>query len=1244
MILKTTLQLLVCISLFPACLFAQSSGFCGHSEVIDAQKANDPWAETRLDMFDARIRQVQYQNPQGMHQLRQGTPPLYTIPVVVHIVHNNGNENISDAQVQNGIDHMNQAFANLGVYDPNTGVDVQVEFCLAQQDTNGAFTTGINRVVSSLTDMTSPNQDLALKNLSRWNPEHYMNIWLVKEITSASAGSGVAGYAYFPTSHGNPEDGIVMEARWMGSSNDNTKIMVHEVGHYLGLYHTFEGGCTNNDCSNQGDKVCDTPPDGSTAPVNCAASPNTCTTDADDTSPNNPFRPVAQGGLGDQPDMFINYMDYGDRVCYSAFTQGQKDRMIAALTTSRSSLLNSLGCSTPCTNPITANFSASATNVQAGTTVNFTNSSTGATSSNWLVNGMPFASTTNSSYTFNAGGTFTVTLQAENGDPSCAEEFSIVITVTCPVSASFTASSSFASLNDTVTFTSTSTGASTYTWWVNGVQQTGTGTTFTYASAVGGGYTVQLLASNGTCTDSSAFFFVNVGGCGMERFRIWYFGRGAGLDFNTSPPTALTNNAFRTEEGSATMCDKSGNLLFYADTDTVFTRNHVRMPNGTGLSSQSSSSQGTILAPMPGDTSKYYVFNVSQVFNQNPGLRYSVVDMTLNGGFGDIIPGQKNILMGTNMVEKQVAIRHANGLDFWVLTVDYTDTTFKAFLVDCNGPSNVPVVSSPGGMGPQNGQGLGTLNVSPDGKHVMLCNLSRHAGLYDFDNATGIISNPIVFTTDPGQSAEFSPDNSKLYYFDRLNWPWKLMQHDITSGNPTTILNNGIVIQSGTNGIGAAMQLAADGKIYIVNNLNGMSVIENPNAAGAACGFQYNTVSLTAYPGSSLPDFLWDAPSEIPPTISGPATICANAGPFTYGVTFPSCHQDSVIWSVIGNGSIASSSNTGATLMTGGSGSLQLIVERRSSCGNSADTLDIVVNNGPEPDLGADVLACAPAGQVLDAGPGYSSYLWQNGSTNQTLQVTGPGLYWVEVTNSIGCTGRDSVQINQFNPPAPQVNLGPDQVLCGSQTFVLDAGPGFFSYQWHDLSTAQTFTGWLAGTYWVTVSNACGVTDTDTIEVSFDNNPLFSLGPDTTVCPGEPILLTAPSGFVSYFWSDSSTATTFLANGPGTYWVEVFDANGCYHRDSIVVDYCNGRGTAIPKDIQVYPNPAQDRLFIQLGGSFTAEEISIFDPLGKRIKINTNLVSNTGLIELSTGQWARGVYFLMIRSGEQMYSHKILLE
>jgi hypothetical protein len=91
----------------------------------------------------------------------------YVIPVVVHIIHNNGVENISDAQVLAGIQHLNEAFANQGPFNHGLGTTTGIQFCLAKQDENGNVTSGITRTVSTLTDMTSPSQDLTLKNLIR---------------------------------------------------------------------------------------------------------------------------------------------------------------------------------------------------------------------------------------------------------------------------------------------------------------------------------------------------------------------------------------------------------------------------------------------------------------------------------------------------------------------------------------------------------------------------------------------------------------------------------------------------------------------------------------------------------------------------------------------------------------------------------------------------------------------------------------------------------------------------------------------------------------------------------------------------------------------------------------------------------------------------------------------------------------------------------------------------------------------
>jgi hypothetical protein len=331
----------------------QHSHDCGHDHMMEKLYQIHPELEAMQRAVDDDARIQGY----GPAHLSRSAPVVYTIPVVVHVVHRTGiavgsNENISDAQIQDGITHMNEAFRNIGFYDPATGEDIEIEFCLAAQDELGNFSTGITRTASNTyADLDMDTEDAGLKvAAAQWDPLNYCNIWLVRQICSSVSGScGVAGYAYLAGAHGAAVDGIVNEASFFGSSRNNSKVHIHEMGHYLNLRHTFQSGCGNNDCTTDGDQVCDTPPDNATTAISCGSTTNTCNSDEDDTSLNNPFRPVALGGLGEQNDMFQNYMDYGFQNCQERFTDGQRTRMRSALTGVRASLLSSPGCINPST-------------------------------------------------------------------------------------------------------------------------------------------------------------------------------------------------------------------------------------------------------------------------------------------------------------------------------------------------------------------------------------------------------------------------------------------------------------------------------------------------------------------------------------------------------------------------------------------------------------------------------------------------------------------------------------------------------------------------------------------------------------------------------------------------------------------------------------------------------------------------------------------------------------------------------
>jgi gliding motility-associated-like protein len=478
----------------------EGASFCAGEEMMQQFLKNPTHQNQQQDIEQQILRYML--SPAALRS--RSTSAIVTLPVVVHIIHNGGTENISNAQVLQGIQDLNDAYANRGYYDPTTGVNTDIQFCLAQRDPNGLATNGITRDVSTLTNMTMETDDINLKNINRWQPTCYINIWLIKEINSNSSGSGVAGYAYLPSAHGGTVDGIVEEARWFGSSPANSGVTIHEMGHYLGLFHTFNGDCTNNNCLTDGDHVCDTPPDQSRG-AGCNPSANSCTTDSDDPSVNNPFRAIGLGGKGDVADMSDNYMDYSPFSCYSSFTQGQKDRMNFFIQNTRKSLLACKSCETPCPTPISAAFTPRGQTIGVGTSLTFTNTTTNATSYKWRV-GTTNYSTQNVTHPFNTIGSFKVVLEASNADARCqSASDSVVIQVVCLAKASITPPVSEVNTNTVVNFTATAQGATTTQWKLNGVV-VGSGTTFSNNFTAVGIYKVEFIASNGFCSASDSAF------------------------------------------------------------------------------------------------------------------------------------------------------------------------------------------------------------------------------------------------------------------------------------------------------------------------------------------------------------------------------------------------------------------------------------------------------------------------------------------------------------------------------------------------------------------------------------------------------------------------------------------------------------------------------------------------------------------------------------------------------------------
>jgi PKD repeat protein len=213
----------------------------------------------------------------------------------------------------------------------------------------------------------------------------------------------------------------------------------------------------------------------------------------------------------------------------------------------------------------------------------------------------------------------------------------------------------------------------------------------------------------------------------------------------------------------------------------------------------------------------------------------------------------------------------------------------------------------------------------------------------------------------------------------------------------------------------------------------------------------------------------------------------------------------------------------------------------------SSDNVQVTLNSAVTPNLGPNATFCDST--TLDAGYPGSTYLWSTGATTQTITVLSSGTYSVDVTDQNGCIGTGATTVTIV--PSSPVNLGSNVVACDGETVTLDAGV-YTSYQWSTGATSQTIAVTTDGYYWVDITNAAGCGSSDTVQVTFNNTPVFSLGADVIACDQTTI-----NGLVansSFLWNDLSTNPTLNVTSSGTYWMEATDlTSACTWSDTIDV-------------------------------------------------------------------------------------------
>ncbi|MDI5894560.1 T9SS type B sorting domain-containing protein [Flavobacterium algoritolerans] len=389
-------------------------------------------------------------------------------------------------------------------------------------------------------------------------------------------------------------------------------------------------------------------------------------------------------------------------------------------------------------------------------------------------------------------------------------------------------------------------------------------------------------------------FFFTLPNFAQNEASNWYFGRFAGLDFRNGSPMLLTDGKIQTNEGCSSISDSDGNLLFYTNGVKVWNKNHNIMVNGDGLKGHWSSSNSSVVIPKPNSKNIYYLVTLDEPndltaayypnSDPNPrnldpfdlttdsddglnnGLNYSIIDMSLNGGEGEVV--SKNIHLITynpsdteqkkyKCSEKLTAVYNSDGTAIWFLT-HFIDK-FYVFKIDNTGINTTPVISPSIFTIPINGylnNAIGCIKFSPDGNKLAIANTyigtdsktqyPGNAYLFNFDNNTGSVSSGIkIMDGDHPYGLEFSPSSQVLYIntnkYNSLTSD--LYQFDLTASD----ISNSKYRAWGAIGAGA-LQLGIDGEIYIsMPDSSSLSQVLNPNTYGSNVDITWYNIDLEGF-------------------------------------------------------------------------------------------------------------------------------------------------------------------------------------------------------------------------------------------------------------------------------------------------------------------------------------------------------------------------------------------------------------
>ncbi|MCO5252622.1 MAG: hypothetical protein M9949_14535 [Candidatus Kapabacteria bacterium] len=653
---------------------------------------------------------------------------------------------------------------------------------------------------------------------------------------------------------------------------------------------------------------------------------------------------------------------------------------------------------------------------------------------------------------------------------------------------------------------------------------------------------------------------------GQGEFNNWYFGDAAGITFNTPNrnPVFLPGNNLFQYEGSATISDAMGNLLFSTNGEHIYNFRGTKL-NVDKLKGHQSSTQSALITKKPGSSSVYYVFTSDAseyVDPPNVGIHYSIVDMAANGGEGAML--STNVPLLAKASEKLNATLHANKKDIWIVTKGWKNNNIYAYLLTENGIEDT-VITSIGFEPTHNYHSVGQLKISAQGTKIAIAYQDvSFFEMYKFDNKTGVASEPLRINVDGVYNlygVEFSSSGNLLYITNSRNSlkVSTLYQFEVNIYDTTSIQKSEYVVERGSEHIGS-LQMAPNGSIYLaISGQHFLGEISNPEGKGASCGFRMGVGLDTTKSQLGLPngiplgsnysllidlcekdDFTLD-PLDILQDTSKYEFEFAWTGPngFTSKETKPHFTdanlEDSgtyvltVKYVVNGEEFIVSVSN-------------RVRVNKRTQFKILGET---VICDGQATSLSADTIHP------------FFSYRWSTGSRASQITVKDSGTYFLVIRNQRGCYDTAFTHVTVLETPKAEI-VGTGLICDDNSEVLLESvhNKADYEYLWSTGETTPSIKVKLPGNYGLRVTNIHGCSDTTTYVVKELDEIQVIIEGDTVICvPGVATLtarsLTDLSEYMHFFvWSTGDTSNTIIATKSGTYEVKLVVGGTCFAYDS----------------------------------------------------------------------------------------------